>query len=191
MYLICAVVGGTIIVCQFALTLIGMGGGDLLGEGQFSNAGHDGGDVHHEVGHGNNSTWFVGVLTFRTISAALAFFGLTGLIAQRSAVAPSLSLVFAVCAGACALLLVSWIMKALARLNIDGTVRIEQARGCSGTVYLPIPGGNSSAGKVQINVLNCTMEYKAISPTQLPTGTPVVVVSVIGPDTVEVAPSHG
>jgi hypothetical protein len=78
-------------------------------------------------------------------------------------------------------------MRSLARLQSDGTVRIERAVGRAGTVYLRIPGGRSSAGKIHLMLQNRTVEYQAITTgTELPTGTPVKVVAVVGPDTVEV-----
>ena len=143
----------------------------------------------HHVGHGEESAWFLGVLTFRTVSAALAFFGLVGIIGQRAELETLPTLMAASAAGLAALFLVGWIMKFLARLNIDGTVRIERALGCSGTVYLPIPAGNTGQGKVQITVLNRTMECKATAKDALPTGAKIVVVAIVDSDTVEVAPA--
>jgi len=68
-FFVCAIVGGTLIVCQFALTLLGFGGDSDVAD----HGGHDiaGGD--HDSGHGNSSTHFLGMLTFRTLSAAVAF----------------------------------------------------------------------------------------------------------------------
>jgi len=106
---------------------------------------------------------FMGMLTFRTLSAATAFFGLTGIIGQRGDMEPLATLVLAAVAGIGALFLVSWIMKLLIRMNIDGTVRIEKSVGCRGTVYVSIPAGNAGQGKVQVSVLNRTMEYRAVT----------------------------
>ncbi len=185
-YLCCAAIGGTFILCQFIMTLVGMGGGhEFVGADHFE-AG-DGGFTGHDVGHGNESTWFLGVLTVRTLSAAMAFFGLTGVIGQRNSLDPLTTAMLAVCAGGAAIYLVSWIMQLLVKFNADGTVRIDRAAGCDGTVYLPIPAGKSSPGKVQVNVLNRTLEYRAVSQDALPTGTPITVVAVIGSDTVEVS----
>jgi membrane protein implicated in regulation of membrane protease activity len=188
-YLICAAIGGTLIVCQFVMTLFGLGGGhDLHGGDHVDAGGHDAAGDHH-VGHGNESTWFLGILTFRTISAALAFFGLTGVIGLRSDMEPLPTLAMAVAAGVAALFLVAYLMRALSRLNIDGTLRIEKSVGCTGTVYVPIPGSAGGLGKVHVHVLDRTLECKATSKDALPTGAKIVVVGVIGVDTVEVAPT--
>lgn len=196
-YLLCAAIGGTLIACQFVMTLLGLGGGhDMAGAHSDAGGGHDfghdagghdaAGDHHSE--HGHESNWFVGLLTFRTITAGLAFFGLVGLIAQRADIEPIPAALLATAAGVGALLIVAYIMKSLARLNVDGTVRINKSIGCPGTVYIPIPDGG--AGKVQVSVLSRTVEYKATAKKALPTGAKIVVVAIVGSDTVEVAPTR-
>ena len=78
----------------------------------------------------------------------------------------------------------------MSRLNLDGTIRIDRAVGSHGTVYLSIPGAKSGAGKVHINQLNRTVEYKAVTSQEpLPTGAKIVVVRIVNADTVEVAPA--
>lgn len=198
-YLVCAAIGGTLIVCQFLMTLFGLGGGhdfagdhgDVSGHGDVG--GHDGGGhdgaSDHQDGHSHDSAWFLGLLTFRTVSAGLAFFGLVGVIGQRADFEPVVALLLAVAAGMGALLLVGWIMRFLGRLNIDGTVRIERSLGCHGTVYVPVSAGGNP-GKVQVSVLHRTMEYKATSQMALPTGAKIVVIGIVSSDTVEVAPAR-
>jgi len=203
-YLICAAVGGTLITCQFVMTLLGLGGGhDLAGDhidvGGHAMGSHDGGSGHDASGHdatgdqhtehANETNWFLGLLTFRTVTAGLAFFGLVGLIGQRAEIEPIPTAILATGAGVAALVSVGYIMKFLSRLNVDGTVRINKALGCPGTVYLPIPGG-TGAGKVQVSVLSRTVEYKATAKEALPTGAKIVVVAIVGSDTVEVAPTR-
>lgn len=187
-YLICAAVGGTLILCQFVMTLLGMGHGDA-DVGGHDAGGHDAGghDADHESGHDHGATWFFSWLTFRTLSAALAFFGLTGLIALQWNVEPLPGFLAALASGAVALVLVGWLMRALQRLNADGTTRLDQSVGSRGTVYLSIPPGG--VGKVHLSLQRRTVECKAVAGEEdsLATGTQIVVVAVIGPDTVKVA----
>src|SRR2546426_9349206 len=108
-YLICAVVGGTLIVCQFLMTLLGLGGDHDVGG--HDAGGHDFGGGHdvagqHEAGHGSEPSWFFSMLTFRTLSAAVAFFGLAGLAATHGNLDPIPTLALALGAGAIALVLV-------------------------------------------------------------------------------------
>ena len=198
-YMVCAVVGGTLIVCQFLVTMLGLGGHHDAGGGHdvggHDVAGHDSGghesSGHHESGHESETNWFFSRLTFRTVTAAFAFFGLAGLASLRLELEELVGMGIALGAGAAAFFAVSWLTQFMSRLNLDGTIRIERAVGSRGTVYLSIPGAGSGVGKVHVNLLNRTVEYKAItSREELATGTKIVVVAIAGTDTVEVAPTH-
>ena len=195
-YMICAAVGGTLIVCQFLLTILGLGGHHDVGGGHdvgghdvgaHDTGGHDA-TGHHGADDQSEPNWFLSQLTFRTLSATFAFFGLAGLASIRFELEPAVGLIIAVGAGALAFVVVGWLIRMLSRLNIDGTIRIERAVGAEGTVYLSIPGAKSGVGKVQVGQLNRTVEYKAITAAApLPTGAKIVVVGIISADTVEVA----
>jgi hypothetical protein len=193
---VCAIVGGTVIVFQFLLTLIGVGGdhdGDDAGHAGAGHAdalGHHDGDHHHAGAAEHGSGWFFSMLTVRTLAAAAAFFGLTGLAARRAELEDLPTILLASGAGLAAFFLVGWLMRMLHKLNVDGTVRIERSVGCTGNVYLKIPGARQGVGKVHVSVHSRTQEYQAVTAAQeLPTGAAIVVVGVIGPDTVEVAPA--
>jgi hypothetical protein len=196
-YLVCAIVGGTLLVLQLLMGLLGLGHHDDVGgdhdlhdaSGDHDAHGTDHDHTHEQ--HGGAGSWFLSVLTFRSIVAALTFFGLVGLTASRNLKheAP-ISLALAVAAGLAALFLVAYLMRMLHRLKSDGTVHIERAVGRSGTVYLTIPGQKAGMGKVTLSLQNRLVEYQAVTPhPQLPTGAKIVVTAILGPDTVEVAPA--
>lgn len=185
-YSVCAVVGGTVLVCQFVMTMLGLGDVDLLDD-----VPSDGPDLPH--GHGGDAahahgSWLFGVLTFRTFIGALTFFGLAGLAGGSSNWPNELTLVVALAAGAASMYGIHWMMQSIHKLRSEGTVRIDRAVGKIGTVYLRIPPGKSGAGKVHVNVQNRTMEYEALTAAEeeLPFGARVMVTNVIGPQTVEV-----
>ena len=192
-FLLCAIVGGTLLICQFALGLLGFGHHDVGGHDIHVEAphdvGHDADHGHdHDADHDHGHSWFVGVLTFRAVVAALTFFGLAGMAATERGLEPLPSLGVALAAGAGALALVAFLMRSMARLRAEGNVRIDRAVGQTGTVYLSIPGHKAGAGKVHLKLQNRIVEYQAITALdELPTGSLVVVVSVAGPGTVEVA----
>ena len=188
-YLVCATIGGTILVCQFVMTVFGLVGDsvdfdtdvDLPDDIDFS------GDSQHAVSHG--STWLFSVISFKTIVAALTFFGLAGM-ASRTGELPGLwSFVIALACGGAAMLLVHWMMKGLYKLNQDGSLRIERSVGRRGRVYVPIPGGKSGEGKIQLKLQNRIVELKAMTSEaeKLPTGARVVISRLLTPTTVEVA----
>jgi hypothetical protein len=211
-FVACAALGGTILICQTLLMLFGIGadslhgdfgggldhfGGDFhtdLGGGDHAAGGHDGGhagndqqdDDHAAADHHQVARLF-SVLSFRTIVAALTFFGLAGLAAQSAGASTSTVLVVAVGAGLAALYGVFYLMQTLSSLRSEGTVRIDRALGRPASVYLRIPGHNAGYGKIQINLQNRTMEYLAVTAgEEIETGARVVVVEVLNPTTVAV-----
>lgn len=184
-FLVCAGLGGTLLVCQFVAGLAGFGGDHDADHGGFGpGGGHDAGHEHH-----HSSTWFFGLLTFRSVSAALAFFGLGGLTALSYDLSAPAAVSAATFAGAAALFAVAEVMKLFRRLRHDGTARIESAVGTTGTVYLRVPGGKTGPGKVTLVVQNRTVECEAFTAAaDIPTGAAVRVVAVLGPAAVEVEP---
>ncbi|QDU29628.1 hypothetical protein ETAA8_47430 [Anatilimnocola aggregata] len=197
LFLFFAVVGGTVLICQFVLTLIGLSGGHEIPDdlsvdhgGDFSDGSDQGGDIGHgHSGDAHASSWLFGVLSFRTLVAASTFFGLGGLAAREGGLPLLPQLLIAAVCGLGAMYGVHWIMKLIGRLGEDGTVRIQRAIGQEGTVYIPIPGSRAQAGKIQLRLQNRLMEYAAVTEAtgRLATGTKVRVVGVAG-DVLEVTP---
>lgn len=202
LFLICAVVGGTVLVCQFVLTLVGLGGEhglDLASDvADFAaDAGHDVSltDSHdidpsgHDAGGHHGSSYLFAVISFRTLVAAAAFFGLIGLAAQSAGQPLGVQLLLAGLAGFGAMHGVHWLVRTMGRLGQDGTLRAQQALGQEGTVYVPIPAAREQAGKVQLRVQNRLVEYEAVTAgtERLATGTKVRVIGVAG-SLLEVSP---
>jgi hypothetical protein len=211
LFLICAVGGGTVMVLQFVLMLMGIGGHDMAGaDHDFSaDVGHDlGGDVHggdihpgdvhtgdadtstdhaaHQLDH-HSTVGIFKILSVRAIVAALAFFGLGGMAAQSAKCTQATTLGIALACGAAAIALVYWLMKLIYSMNAEGTVCIEQTLGKFGAVYLRVPPSESGVGKIQINLQNRTMEYLATTAgPELPTGTTIEVVGIVSPTTLAV-----
>jgi membrane protein implicated in regulation of membrane protease activity len=183
-YLVCFLIGGTLMLLQTLMGVLGLGGGDDIHDGHdVHDAAHDG---HDEAGHDHGGTWLLKVLSVRALVAGLTFFGLAGLATGR-ALPPEAALAVAAATGGVALVVVAFIMRSLARLQADGTVRMERAVGQGGTVYLTVPGSKGGRGKVMLNLQNRTVECQAVTSQEaLPTGTKVVVTAVLGQDTVEV-----
>lgn len=200
-FLICATLGGTILICQMVLTVLGLAGdteiaddlpdaSDGMDDATGHDAGHDadadGADQH---GHGSYTTWLFGILSFRTMVAGSAFLGLGGLAGYYGGLAPLQQGLVAIASGSAAVFGVHWLMKQIGRLSEDGTVRVERAIGHTATVYLMIPPAHSGQGKVQIKLQNRLMEFAAVTSVDRPlkSGSIVRVVAVTG-STLEVAP---
>ncbi|WP_131282778.1 hypothetical protein [Blastopirellula marina] len=188
MYLICAVIGGSVFVIQFLLTLIGIGGEAFDFESELP----DDLDLPDDAdlsatAHG--STWLFGVLSFKTVVAAFAFFGIAGLAAEAAGVGSAAAMIVAIIFGLAAMYTVHWVMLFIYRLGVDGTTKIADAVGLSAKVYVPIPGENLGQGKIQMKLNDQIVEYAAMTAEseKLSTGTPVRVIRVIDDSTLEVA----
>ncbi|MBN2474543.1 MAG: NfeD family protein [Pirellulales bacterium] len=198
LFLICAVAGGSVMVVQFVLTLIGFGGEafdlDLPDDVDFDtdldlDADFDAG-VGSEGGGHLDSSWLFGVISLRTVIAALAFFGLAGLAGQAAGFGGFQTLVVAVITGVAAMYAVYYLIRSLDKLKSEGTAHVRRALGLLGTVYTTIPAEASGTGKIQLDLQNRTMEYLALtSGHALAPGAKVVITDVIASDTVQVEPA--
>jgi len=203
-FLVAAVIGGTVLVCQFVMTLFGMGddGSDLADAGGDADFGGEfDGDVGAAGEHQTSiataadaefqhidTSWLFGVLSFRTLVAAAAFFGIAGMAATSAGMTQSTSLVVATLVGLAAMYGMYWLMQGISRLTSSGNQRIRNAVGLKARVYIPIPAAHGGAGKVQLSMQNRIVEYQAVTEDaeQLKTGEEVVVVGVAGSDLVRV-----
>jgi hypothetical protein len=202
LFLYCAVIGGAVMIFQFVLTVLGLGDhGDLADGGDIGDADmshvdggagidHDGiGPVENAEHHGSGSasSHIFGVLSFRTVVAALTFFGMAG----KASLAANLDVVQAMAiglaAGVAAMYGVYALMRSVFRLRSTGNLHIGGAVGLHGTVYVPIPARRTGAGKIQLNLQNRTMEYLALtSGHALSPGAKIVVTDLITSNTLQV-----
>ena len=205
-FLITAIIGGTVMVCQFLLTLLGMGdhGGDFAdGAADVGDVSGDVpdldvdvlGDHHTPLTHAadadyqhTDGSWLFGVLSFRTLIAAAAFFGITGKAALSAGYPNLMSLVLASLVGVGAMYAMYFLMRAISRFTSSGNQQIALSPGKTGRVYIPVPAARAGAGKIQLSLQNRTVEYQAVTADEKPleTGEAVEVVCVTGSDTVEV-----
>lgn len=195
-YMICAVVGGTILVIQ---TILLIAGGttdtDVDADGDVGSV-----DLHHDLpGHGDVSDHdathdahqaaFFKVLSFKTLVAFLTFFGLGGLAFDKAGFTPTPTLLLALGAGCVALYIVAYLMSGLFRLQSQGNVSLQNAVGQVGKVYLRIPGQGAGLGKVTVVIQSRSLECKArTSGPEIPTGSEVRIVGMAESDTLEVLP---
>lgn len=205
LFMICAVFGGTILVIQFALMLLGFSDDfDGAADGADFDLDADAdGDHHTSVSHAADAdidhpdtVWLFQMLSLKGIVAALTFFGLGGLWARSSEMPVGPSLAVASGLGFAAMYVIYWLMKQLYKLRTSGTVDIGNAIGLTGTVYVPVPPSAGGHGKVTLTIQGRSMEYEAVTddPERLATGENIVVTEIVSSDVVRVArieaPSH-
>lgn len=194
--LICATVGGTILVLRTVLIFLGLGlgetahFGDLSGHGDVPDVGHppDG-----AVGDHHDGQWDIGkVLSIQAMLTFMTFFGVGGLSALERGAPSGVAAVVAFAVGASAMLMLGWLLSLLRKLQSDGSVRLSDAEGARGRIYLRVPARGDGVGKVTLVLQGRTVELEARTPgPELRTGEEVVVSRVLDDRTVEVvAPSH-
>ena len=181
-FLTCLALGGAVLVIQLLLGVMGFDHGH----------GHDLGDAAHAKdalhAHHHEGAQGLNLLSARALSAGVAFFGVGGLAGLATGWGWVVGVVLGLVTGLTAAVGVAAAMRSMLQMESDGTVSIHGAVGTTGTVYLSIPGGEG-AGKIHLNLQNRMVELQATSEKALPTGASVLVVDVVGPDTVSVVPN--
>lgn len=174
-FLTCAAVGGVILVAQLVLSFFG--------------AEHHADDPH-SGSHHDGASEGLQLFSARSLSAALAFFGIGALAISAMRLPAPVAIVGGGVLGVAAMTGVAMLMRAMLKLDHDGSINIERAIGASATVYVPIPASEQGSGKVTLTLQGRTVEYQAVTAEgqQLPTGSAVLIVEVRSADTVEVVP---
>lgn len=169
-FLACAVIGGAVFLIWTVLSLTGLGDHGALGDvtaGDFSYTGHasDGG---------------FNTISLQGISAFALMFGLVGLAILRNGGATWLAYGGAIGVGVMTVWLISRMFKGMIKMQADGTLRIRNAIGQEGTVYLTIP--DEGSGQVQVTVQGAlrVLEARSANHTKIPTGERVRVVDIAG-----------
>ena len=170
LFFACAALGACVLIVQIILGAFGI---DHLP------------DLDAEIAEG------LELLSVRALSAGVSFFGLGGYGALSAGLGAPLASVLAVLSGALALVATAFLTRQVLSMESDGSLHIERAVGSPATVYLRVPAADAGAGKVQLALQGRTVELLAVTREKepLPTGTPVIVVSVVDSETVEVLPS--
>ena len=174
-YFLCAVFGGTLILLQLLLMLLGFSGAD---------AESDFGDT---ADHSSPTDIFK-ILSLRTIVAGIAFFGIGGLAGLTGGTSKAVSVIIAVVSGLIAIYAVYYLYWSAGKLKEDGSLSEKTLIGSTGSVYVRIPSAKAGTGKVLVCQQGRTVEYEAITAgEELKASMPIVVVGVASSTTVEVA----
>lgn len=197
LYVTAAVFGGSILIIQSILSVIGMGGDhDLTHAGHLEGhfGGHDGhvitssGDPASHADHAHHSHTAparggLDLFSIRGLAAGIAFFGLAGLAANRLGWPEPVAAIGAAGAGLAAMIAVAVVMRSLMRLESTGSIALAKAVGETAEVYVPVPGDARTPGRVLLTLQGRTIECDAVlsgaRATPLPTGSTVTVVDLL------------
>ena len=166
-----------ILLIQTILMLIGIGsdhGGDC--------------DIHGDMCDGDHDPSGMAGLRIFTLRGIIAFFvvfGWVGVVCNGASLALPLSLTVSFLSGLLMMFIIALLMKAVMKLQSDGTSDIRNALGVAGTVYLTVPANRSGQGKVNVMLQGTYVERDAVTDENepIPTGSEVLVIGISGQNT--------
>lgn len=166
-YWIIALAGSAVFIVIFLLTF--MGGGDSDMEADASDFEADDGGVGFQF------------FTLKNFVAFFTIFGWSGVTCIQGNLSTTATLIISTIAGLIMMVLTSLLFYWMHKLAASGTLKIKNAVGKIGEVYLPIGAERSKMGKVQINVQGTLRELEAITDEleDLKTGTMVKVTEIV------------
>ena len=103
------------------------------------------------------------LFTVKGIMAFLMMGSWVGFLLSRSGVHEAVAAIFAVISGFIALVLMAKFIQILMSLQSDGTLKIKNALGQIGQVYIRIPENGNGMGKVNVTVQERFCEFDAIT----------------------------
>ncbi len=160
-YWIIAILGSAIFVVIFALTFIGSGDTDM--EADLSDLNGDDGGVGFQF------------FTFKNVIAFFTIFGWTGIVCVDNQVSSTVTIIVSVIAGLLMMVITSLLFLWMGKMAESGTLRIKNAIGVVGEVYLPIGANRSEIGKIQIKVQGSLRELEAITDDNEELGTNTII----------------
>jgi len=167
-YWIIALIGSVIFIIIMIMTFIG---GDMDSDMEM-----DGSDFESDDG-GVGFQFF----TLKNLIAFFTIFGWTGVVCIDNNLSDGLTLLISFIGGIAMMIATSSLFFFMHQLTESGTLKIKNAIGVIGEVYLPIGSNRSKIGKVQLKVQGSLRELEALTDENkdLQTGTLVKVTEII------------
>ena len=176
-FLLCALIGGTLFMIRLILQFVG-GGSDMDADGDIDIDVDMDGDV--DVGVGGDSDISFKLLSLQGITSFALMFGLVGLAMMRQSGQDAIrALVAATVAGSATFWLMKWIFNKAKVLQSSGNIKMKNAIGKEGDVYLAIPPHGT--GKARVSVQNHLKVWNATTDSnqEIKTGERVRVTGVV------------
>ena len=163
-----ALIGSATFVVIFIMTFIGGGDADMDSDMDAADGGDDGG-----VGFQ--------FFTFKNVIAFFTIFGWSGIVCIDNEYAPMTTIIISSISGLAMMVATSFLFFWMAKMTESGTLKIKNAIGVVGEVYLPIGANRSKMGKIQIKVQGSLRELEAITDEEedLTTTTLIKVIEVV------------
>lgn len=165
-----AIPATVILVIQTIMTFVGMGddGMDADFDGDATDF-----DGDFEVS--------LEIFTVRNFIAFVTFFGWGALWAFSAGNSQLISIILGSVSGLAMMFISAGFFYLMKKMTASGNLKIENAVGKTGEVYIPIPPNKAGRGKIQVTVQDSLRELEAMteSNTILATGTLVKIVAIV------------
>ena len=125
------------------------------------------------------------IFTVRGFVAFFSIFGWCGLACLQGGLSVPLSLLISFPAGLASMVAIALLLKLILSAQSDGSVRLANAVGKSGSVYMRVPAGRTQRGKVNVTVHGSYIEVDAVTDEDedLFPGQQVTVIGMANPNT--------
>lgn len=132
-------------------------------------------DIEGDVGIG------IQFFTFKNVMAFLTLFGWTGIVCLDNGYSTGVAITIATVTGVAMMVLLSLIFLWISKLSESGTLKISNAVGGVGEVYLSVGANRGKIGKITIDVQGSKRELSALtdSDVDLVQGDVIEVVEVV------------
>ncbi len=190
LFTIPALLGTLVFVLKLGMMAVAGVGGDLDASAPDVDMDVDADvDLGEEVESGDSTEAFK-LLSLQSVAAFLMGFGWGGVAGRLGMdLSMPLSLLIGVGFGLVLVWMLGLLMKAVYDLQSSGNVRIDDAMGSEGTVYVRVPEDGKGRGQVRVVIDDRARIYDAVSDgAEIPTSSPVRVVSVNDDRTLTVTP---
>ena len=120
-------------------------------------------------------------LTLKNLVAFFSIFGWTGIACIDAGLPETTSLIISIAAGLAMMTIMASIFYFLGKANASGTLKLRNAKGGIGAVYLTIPAKRGGIGKVQITVQGSlrTLDAMTDDEVDIPTGKVITITEVV------------
>jgi hypothetical protein len=137
--------------------------------------GHDTDIGHHDVGMPHFQ-----LLTIRNIVAFFTLFGWSGLAFYHQNMGPSLVIFLSFICGVLMMFATAGCFYGLSKLQSEGTLDFNHAKGLEGSVYLRIPPVGFGQGQIKVSLQGRLVEMEAFNTgvSEIPTGATVLIKEV-------------
>lgn len=154
--------------------------GDIGDIGDFSD-----GCSHTDITGDGSSPGDFGAMQIFTLQGIMTFlcvFGWTGVVCSSLKLHIALCIIIALVLGVLAMLGVAKVLQLSGKLAHNGNIDMKKLLGEKGSVYIPVPAGESGQGKITVNSGERYVEFSAITEDEkaIPTGTQVRIVDIRG-----------